>query len=298
MRVLICSDGSEQAVRAIRLGAAIAGGCQAETTLLGIIESPGQSKAILDSLNRGQALLESKKIHAELITKPGRPVEEISRRAEQTQYDLVIIGAVRKATRGPFWMSSKSYKIIKAINPPVLLVAGSWSALKRMLICTGGKRHIEDALPLAGEIARGLGASVSLLHVLPEPPAIYAGLPYMAQSADFLLRSPSELGVNLRHALEILQSRAVPAQVLLRHGSVLGEILRETHNGAYDIIVTGSAPSRSLRTYALGDISREIINRANCPVLVVRSRARPADARFSLRSLLGRLSTGPRAPPQ
>jgi nucleotide-binding universal stress UspA family protein len=291
MRILICSDGSEQADRAIRLGAAIAAGCQAETTLLGIIESPGQSKAILDSLKRGQALLEGKKIHAELITKPGRPIEEIIRRAEQTPYDLVVIGAVRKATRGPFWMSSKSYKIIKAITPPVLLVAGNCSALKRFLICTSGKRHIDEGLRLAGEIARGLGASVSLLHVLPEPPAIYAGLARMAQSADLLLRSPSELGVNLRHALGTFQSLAVPAQVLLRQGSVLEEILRETYSGAYDLILTGSALSGSLRTYALGDISREILNRANRPVLVVRSHAGPGDTPFSLRNLLGRLGT-------
>src|SRR5437899_12601846 len=124
MKMLICSDGSEQAERAIRLGAAIAAGCQAEVTLLGIIESPGQSKALLDSLKRGQTLLEDKKVRAELITKSGKPIEEIVRRTEEANYDLVVIGAVRKELRGAFWMSSKSYKIIKEIKPPVLSVAG------------------------------------------------------------------------------------------------------------------------------------------------------------------------------
>src|SRR5437016_5283530 len=124
MKLLICSDGSEQADRAIRLGSAIAAACQAEATLLGIIEAPGESKPVLDSLKRGQTLLEDKKIHAELISKSGSAVGEIIRRTEETAYDLVIIGAVRKESRGAFWMSSKSYKIIKEITPPVLSVAG------------------------------------------------------------------------------------------------------------------------------------------------------------------------------
>src|SRR2546426_5844396 len=106
MKMLICSDGSQQAERALRLGAAIAAGCHAEVTLLGIMESPGKADSILDSVKRGQSLLEDKKIHAELITKTGDPIQEIVRRTEEAKYDLVVIGAVRKEAQGPFWMSS------------------------------------------------------------------------------------------------------------------------------------------------------------------------------------------------
>jgi nucleotide-binding universal stress UspA family protein len=74
MKFLICSDGSEQAERAVRLGAAIAAACQAEVTLLGIMETPGASKSLLVALKRDQSLLEDKKIHAELITKTGNPI--------------------------------------------------------------------------------------------------------------------------------------------------------------------------------------------------------------------------------
>src|SRR5713101_4517906 len=130
MKMLICSDGSEQADRAMRLGAAAAAACQAEVTLLGIIEAPGESKPILDSLKRGQTLLEDKKIHAELISKSGKPIQEIIKRTEEAQYDLVVIGAVRKEARGEFWMSSKSYEIIKEIKPPVLSVAGDCPTIK------------------------------------------------------------------------------------------------------------------------------------------------------------------------
>src|SRR6266566_3602489 len=290
MKFLICSDGSEQADRAIRLGAAIAAGCQAEVTLFGITESERGNKAIVDSLQRGQSLLADKKIHAELITKSGDPIEEIVRRTEEAQYDLVVIGAVRKAARGSFWMSSKSYKIIKEIKPPVLSVAGKSTTITRVLICSGGKRYIERAVALAGQIARGLGAAVTLLHVMPEPPAIYAHLPRIDETASWLLNSHSELGLTLRHGKEMLESLGVTAEVRLRRGSVLGEILREIHEGGYDLVVTGSALSRSLRTYVLGDISREIVNRADCAVLVVRSEEVRPEPRFGLKNLFGRFA--------
>jgi nucleotide-binding universal stress UspA family protein len=290
MKILICSDGSEQADRAIRLGAVIAAVCQAEVTLLGIIESQGESKPILDSLKRGQALLEDKKIHAELISKSGGAIEEIVKRTEEAAYDLVIIGAVRKESRGAFWMSSKSYKIIKEIKPPVLSVAGKSTTIKRVLICSGGKRYIDTAVRLTGEIARGLAAPVTLLHVMPEPPALYAHLSRVEETAAGLLNSQSELGINLRHAKESLESLGVAVEVRLRQGSVLEGILREIHEGAYDLVATGSALSRGLRTYALGDITREIVNRANCAVLVVRSQEKPIGSRFSLKGWFGRLA--------
>jgi nucleotide-binding universal stress UspA family protein len=271
MRMLICSDGSEQAEKAIRLGAAIAVGCQAEVSLLGIMESPGSSEVLLGSLKRGQAALEEKKIHAELITKTGEPIGEIVKRTRETQYDLVVIGAVRKETRGRFWMSSKSYKIIKAILPPVLTVAGGCASIKKVLICSGGRRFIDAAVQLTGQIARGVGATVTLLHVVPEPPAIYAPLRRMEETATRLLKSNSELGINLRREKEMMEQAGVPAEVRLRRGSVLPEILREIRTGNYDLVVTGSAPARSLRTYVLGDISREIVNQAACAVLVARS---------------------------
>ena len=285
MKILICNDGSEQGERAVRVGAEIAAGCQAEVTLLGISESAGTSKTIVESLQRGQSLLEDKKIHAELVTKTGDPIEEIRRRTQEHHFDLVIIGAVRKENRGLFWMSPKSYKLIKEIPSPVLTVAGKVTTITRVLICSGGKRYIDNAVHLSGQIARATKATVTLLHVMPEPPALYAHLPRMEETTEWLLNSRSELGLNLRYGKESLEALGVAAEVRLRQGSVLEQILREVHQGNYDLVVTGSALSRSLRTYMLGDISREIVNRANCAILVVRGKGKPKEPHFSLRGL-------------
>jgi nucleotide-binding universal stress UspA family protein len=292
MKILICNDGSEQAERAMRLGASIAAASQAEVTLLAIQESAGATQALLDSLKRGQSLLEDKKIHAELITKSGKPIEEILKRTRETVYDLVVIGAARKENRGAFWMSSKTYKLIKEIRSPVLSVAGKSGSINRILICSGGKRYIDDAVLLTGKIASGLGATVALLHVTSEPPGILSYLPRMEQTTEAVLRSQSELGQNLRREKETLEALGVRTEVKMRHGEVLREILREIRDGNYDLVVTGSALSHSFRTYVLGDITREIINRATCAVLVGRGQPIPAAPHFPLKWF----SKTPRAP--
>ena len=133
-----------------------------------------------------------------------------------------------------------------------------------------------------------MGAGVTLFHVMPEVPGMYFGLGRMEETVTWLLDSPSELGVNLRREMELLQSLGVPAEVRLGHGSVLSEMLRELHEGSHDMVVSGSALSRGLRTYVLGDVTREIVNRADCAVLVVRGPRREADARRGLRGFLGR----------
>lgn len=271
MKMLICSNGSEQAERAICLGGAIAAGCHAQTTLLGVASARGGGLALLESLERGQRLLEEKGVHPELVSKSGNPVLEIVRQTESVQYDLVVIGAVRQGTRGLFGMPSRFYKIVKGIQPPVLIVTGAGGIPKRVLICSGGKHYINNGLQLAGQIAQVLGAKVVLLHVMPRPPAMYSHLPRIRETAASVLTSPSQLGINLRQALKSLETLGVQAEVRLRQGQVLPEILSEISEGAYELTVTGSARSLSLRTYVLGNISREIVNHADCAVLVVRS---------------------------
>jgi nucleotide-binding universal stress UspA family protein len=275
MKMLICSDGSEQAERALNLGATIAGVCQAEVTVLGIVERPDETAGVTGSLNKGLAILQQHKVKTELITRTGKAIEE-------------ILGAVRKQRRGTFCMSAKAYEIVKEVKPPVLIVTGSAPSLTRILICSGGKPYIENAVQLTGQIARGVSAAVSILHVLPELPQIYAQLDRFREDAEVLLQSNSELGTNLRHARELLQQMSVEATVRIRFGSVIDEILQEIRENSYELVVTGSAPHPTLSTYALGDITREIVNHANCAVLVVRSQDRLPRSHFSLRSLLGR----------
>lgn len=271
MKFLVCSDGSRPAESAMRLGALVAAACGAEVVLLGIVEAPGKTDEILAALRRGLHFFEEKNVRAELVTVTGEPIAEIIKRTEQTKFDLVVIGAARKGSYRLFWISTKAYKIIKRIHPPVLMVLEKTSAIKRILICTGGQKYIAEAVALTGKIACGLQASVTLLHVMPQPPPLYSGLRRLKLDVDAILNSNSALGRNLREQKKALEDLGVPVEVHLREGSVLEEIHDEISAGSYDLAVSGSSLSGTFRTYILGDVTREIVNRAGCAVLVVRS---------------------------
>ncbi len=284
MKILICSDGSEQANNAVRFAATIAAACEAETTILGITERADEEDRIFDSLKSAQQQLREKGVNAEIVIKAGEPIAEIVKRAEETSYDLVVIGATRKGRSGPFLMSAKAYKIIKAVAPPVLVVIGDRVTLKRILVCSGGEKYIDRAVEFTGTLARATEAGVTLFHVMAEPPAVYSDLIKMEEDVNLLLHSNSVLGQNLRREQEALARQGVRCEVRLRHGLVISEVFKEVRRGDYDLIVTGSSPEGgSLRTYIMGNITREIVNRAECPVLVVRGEATPATIAQSLK---------------
>jgi len=284
MKVLFCSDGSPQAENAVQFGSIIAEKCSAEVAILGITEKPSDEDAVFESLRRSQQLVKERGLNAELIVKAGEPIEEIVKRTDETKYDLVVIGATKKGTRGPFLMSAKAYKIIKAVSPPVLVVIGKREKLARILVCSGGEKYIDRAVEFSGALARPTGATVTLFHVMAEPPAVYSDLIRMEEDVNLLLHSNSALGQNLRREKEALQLMGVASEVRLRHGLVISEVFKEIRRGDYDLVVTGSSPqSGNLRSYIMGNITREIVNRAECPVLVVRGGEAPAGLGKSLK---------------
>ena len=273
MKILICTDGSDQAENAIRFGGLIASACEAETTLLGITEDEGDKDEIFDSLKRGQQqLLKDLKVKAEATSKVGEPIKEIVKRTEDDEYDLVVIGATRKGARGPFLMSAKAYKIVKEVEPPVLVVLGNRKDLKRILICSGDQERFDGAVEFTAGIAKAATASVTLFHVLIEPPLLYADLIRMEEDVDLLLESNSTLARKLKDEKKILDKMEVDNQIRLSHGHIVNKIIKEVRGEDYDLVVAGSSRhSGKLQSYFIGNITRQILNRADRPVLVVRT---------------------------
>jgi nucleotide-binding universal stress UspA family protein len=271
MRILICSDGTSPADSAIRIGGLLTGPTRAETTLLGIAENPQDERPLRDALEAQAQSLRTHDVIPEIVVRAGEPIRQILKQTSKTIYDLVVIGARRKGTTGLYWRSEKTYEVIKSIRPPVLVAIGECTAFKKFLVCTGGKESIGKAVQLTGKLAAAVGASVTLLHVMAEPPAIYADLVRMEEDVDRLLESKSELGTNLRRQRRELERLGVSAAVRLRHGIVIDQVFEEAREGDYDLIVTGTSPARGLlRHYIMGDLTRSILNHANCPVLVAR----------------------------
>ena len=279
MKVLLCSDGTPSAQTAIDLVGLLAGPLTAETSLLGIAEQSEDEQPLREALHAQEQSLRQRGVSPNILVQFGEPVVQIVEQTSKNKYDLVVIGARWTGAVGHYWRSKRTYEVIKAIEPPVLVAIGERKQLKRFVVCTGGKEFIEQAVKFTGQLAAAVGASVTLLHVMAEPPAMYADLVRMEENVDQLLQSKSELGTNLRRQKRELDRLGVPAEVHLRHGIVIDQVFEAARDGNCDVIVTGTSQARGLfRHYIMGDLTRDILNRSNVPVLVARA-GQPKPAR-------------------
>ena len=292
MKILICSDGMPASENAIELATLLARPLKAEVTLLGIAEKSSDERPLRETLERQAQSLRTQSARPDIVVSAGDPVRQILDQTSKNGYDLALVGARWIGATGHYWRSERTYEVIKAIQPAVLVAIGERKQLKRFLVCTGGKEFIEHAVQFTGKIAAALGASVTLLHVMAEPPAIYLNLVQLEENVDRLLQSKSELGTNLRRQKRDLEHLAVPAEVRLRHGIVIDQVFEEVRAGDYDLIVTGTSQARGLLGhYIMGDLTRSILNRASCPVLVARA-GRPKATRTLWKAIKGLFSSG------
>ncbi len=273
MKVLICSDGTAASDNATSLAGLIGKPARAQMTLLGIAENVEDEEPLRQTLSKqAEMLRQTGGAAPKVFSRAGDPVTQILAETAVNKYDLVIVGARLKRMTGAFWQSQRTYEVIKSIEPPVLVAIGNCTRLSRVLLCSGGKRYIDAAVRLTGTIAAAVGARVTLLHVMAEPPAMYADLVQMEEDVDSLLASGSELGRNLKAEKQVLEKMGVVTAVRVRHGLVIDQVFEEVNDGGYDLIVSGSSRARGpLRHYIMGDLTRSILNRAPCPVLVARS---------------------------
>jgi nucleotide-binding universal stress UspA family protein len=142
----------------------------------------------------------------------------------------------------------------------------------RILVGTDFSPTAERALSLAGEVARGLGAEIVLLHVdeIPETAPLAEVAAARREHARVALES-------LRQTLA-LSGGDVSVQVLLRPGDPAREILRVAAANGARVIVIGTH-GESAAGLLLGSVSDRVVRYAAVPVLVVPdSMRRPSAA--------------------
>ena len=287
MKILICSDGSERSRRAISFAAIIAAAAKAETTILGVTQNQREEARLREILLEERRELEVAGVRVETAVKSGDPVTEIVQWNRGRAYDLVAIGAERRGALEFFLPSATAHSITEAIFPPVLVVPCERRQLKRILICSGGGPYIENAVSFTSKIAKDLAAEITLLNVVPEPPAMHGTLYRRQADVEALLKSGSALARNLLNEKKIIEEAGVQATIRIGHGIVIDQILAEVARGDHDLVVAGSWATRDRwRSYAIGNITREIVNRTDRPVLVIRSDKAPKTLANRLRKMV------------
>jgi len=267
MNILIFIASLPYSRPAIMFGGKIAKMTKSKVTLL----SAGTQKK--DEANSQKLFSQAKELLAEVEVetrfRSTPSAKAIIQEIEGAHYDMVVVRA-RQAIRYRQRLRGKVGRTIANEAPiPVLVVKQKRSTLKRILICTGGTHYALKVVEMGAELAHAAQAEVTLLHIINAVPTMYTGLDAIEETLPELLQTQTLIAEHLRDAAKRLDSHNIKAQLEIRRGEVATELLQEAEDGNYDLIIIGATRS-ALQSWFLGSVTREIVNHATCPVLVVR----------------------------
>lgn len=271
MHMLICSIGSKQRKSTLRFAQEVAQSLAAKVTLLGVIYGKGRSEELERSLSDAAEELQELGLEIAIRVERGNPEDIVIDEMRTETYDLVALGALGKKRSHHRFLSSVAMRIIEHAESSVLVVKGDRPSLSRVLICASGAEVGHLPVWAGAALACGAHAKATVLHVVDALPSMYTGLEQMEETLAELLQSDSERSRELKWAAQVVKAECEISELKLRRGIVADEILREGKNGDYDLIVLGSSRSAGGIVRALmGDLTREMVTRAERPVLVVR----------------------------
>ena len=123
----------------------------------------------------------------------------------------------------------------------------------RVLVPTSGYRHAQRALDLAASFVRQFGGTVTSLFV---------GTAADAEKANIILKKAEAHTARL----------GVAGRGLFRTGHVVDQVIEASVNGRSTLIIIGSTERPGYYKFLLGSVADEIVKRAPCNVLVVRTK--------------------------
>jgi nucleotide-binding universal stress UspA family protein len=282
-RLLVGTDLSSRADRALRRGALIAAASGAELLLVHAVDDD-QPRSLVEierreatALLRDQVagLAELSALPTTALIEEGDPFEAVLRVADERDADLVVLGEHRRRPLRDIFAGTTIERVMRYGHRPVLMVNQP---------VAGRYRHVLAATDLSGHSARALQAAATLgfldeaaltivhafeppglgaLALADAPPATIAA--HEAESAreasSGLARFVSALGLPRRPEQRVLAGR--PAPVI----KDLVERLRP------DLLVVGTAGAGFLRRAVLGSVAADVLAAVRCDALAVPPEA-------------------------
>lgn len=129
----------------------------------------------------------------------------------------------------------------------------------KILLCTDGSKHAGEALRFGALIARNARNQVTLLGVVERDDDERKVTRMLERTSDALCQDVPHI------------------ETRIRHGHAAEEILKETEENRYDLVVVGSRGRRGLTRFLLGSTAAQLARYCTSPLLVVKGKQRRLD---------------------
>lgn len=269
MKILLCTDGSRDALKAVHLGGAIAERLGADVTLLCSVESRRVSlERSMEQVNR---VMQKAVGEFELIGRRGQMTEQMLAQMLQQDYDLVIVGYHSRSFLEKAIWGSLAARIAHELPLSVLIVRGRRDWISHVLVGISGRGFTNECVDWGGRIAVAFGGCVTLLHASATPPLMYGGLEEVVETLSEFLETDTAEAQALKRAVAQLGDLGVETDVELTHGLAERELLRVAQNRDVDLLVIGSSwAAEPVHRFFVRNVTEQILLNTVRPVLVVR----------------------------
>jgi len=293
-RILFATDFSDDAARAQEYAMSLATAWDASLDVLHVLEAPpwlnadAATIAVVEQARTDAAArlelvhdhMERSGISSAIWQVLGSPNEHICLAAREKGADLVVLGVHGRTNLLYGLIGSTAERVVKDGPCPVLVVpglrdeAGQPSVasprlpIRHILVAVDFSSPSLNAVEYAIQMAHGLGATLTLTHVL--EPVSYdfdCGLGLIEEEG----RKREHWTRQLTELKDLVTLSGLTADVEISGGIPSDAILAAALRHRADLVVMGTHGRRGVSDWRFGSVADAVLRRATCPILTVKT---------------------------
>jgi nucleotide-binding universal stress UspA family protein len=140
--------------------------------------------------------------------------------------------------------------------------------LSKILVPVDGSKDSLRALDHGIYLAKKTDASITLMHVMENPPTVY--LESQKVLNDLLANFRTESQNILDKCKQIASRNDVKVETVIGQGDAASQIVGYAHDGNFDTIILGRRGLGTFKAIVLGSTSNKVLHHAKCSVMIAK----------------------------
>lgn len=275
--ILVCSDGSRQALVAAHKAVDLARKFNAKIILLNVFDDSNLAHIHEERahyINRVQQEVET--LTGAIFTEAGvafEPLREVGDRVDtivvaavRKKADLIVLGSRGMSQWEALLLGSVAEGVLMETPCPVLVVRGKNLGFHKILLPTDGSSGAQKATDAAIKLAGEFHSELKVLNVF-DPLKSYLDVPPDELASDsYLWRVRAMVLATVK---ETAEKAGVPYAFEQIVGSAAEVIVRSAKTYGSELIVMGGRGAGNLRSLFISSESKQVAQHAPCSVLFV-----------------------------
>lgn len=228
-------------------------------------------KKVRPSLEEAENILKEAGIKSiEKYILEGDPAEEIIRKADEGNFTIIMMSRRGLSELMSIILGSVTSKVVhRAVRQTVYIIGNKIVPISKILVPVDGSAYsmkgVEHTACIAQEL-RGLISNITILRVV--------NLAFYEKLLEKGIDPENEAMKIVELAKDMFFKEDLSKDIIktkIRMGNPAEEIIKESNEGSYDLIVIGRKGRTALKDLILGGVSTTIINRCHEKTIAIAS---------------------------